>query len=165
MYINQAESELLGHGCPIIPLGDLRIHGHISLAMILRCEACITTARSCLVARPDQVHLELTLKGNFGESLLDKLLRRGWIRRKALSAFTSRHKWRVMQVGWCRRLDRGASDEGETACGSSKTCFFDSWQRFAFPGLQFVWWGIVSWKLTSCPLSLIENQAVIFCDI
>ena len=62
----------MGLRCPTVLLGDLRIHGHISLARILRCEALV----GCLVACLDQVHLELTLKGNFGESLFDKLLRR-----------------------------------------------------------------------------------------
>ena len=81
----------MGHGCPTLPLGDLRIHGHIPLAMILLCAACVTTG-SCLVASPDQVHLELTLQGNFGESLLDKLLRRRRIRGETLSALASSHK-------------------------------------------------------------------------
>jgi hypothetical protein len=126
-------SDHVRHGSPTLRLGDLRIHGHIPLAMILRCAACVTSG-SCLVASPDQVHLELTLQGNFGESLLDKLLRRRRIWREALSALAPSHERRELQVG-CRRLDGGASDKSETTCWSSKASIFDGWESFAFPEL------------------------------
>jgi hypothetical protein len=151
------------HGCHTIPLGDLRIHGYIPMAIILGCAACVTSG-SCLIASPDQVHLELTLQGYFGESLLDKLLRRRRIRREALSALAPSHEWRVMKVG-CRRLDWGTSDEGEATCGSSKASIFDGCESFAFPELLFLGWSIVSRKLTSSTLSLKKNQAVIFRNI